>query len=313
MVHVSKTAVFTALVGAAHGLLNHKKSEASTEVVDFAWRRSNMSAPDPDDYGETNGECECLNWKHVYSRGAIPCGSGREYEHKVIEGDVPFWVPQMFQVTEVCHNFFLRIDDNVCVNRLHDRYMHHYRPQQWCYVLADCTGSGTVETLDQGNKQVRIKWCDPKHGDNMLWDYTPEELFRFAADHDLDTAQLAKMAYRIEREATWENAKGGWGQTETVALAKSSTRMQKLVNYIKEIDQYVVLDSDNQHPPFGIVKGSKAWEINPDPHPDRRAPNTFSQWGCVANCTDGEMVKEAKTKWARQRADGTYQAEHDRW
>jgi len=339
MATLGQAVVFATVLGTAYGshsFLKHKKIAVNESTEELEWsflkRRANSTQqpgmpgmpgmpglpglpgmpsipgvpagmPDPDDYGETNGDCACLNWKKVYERGAIPCGAGREHEHKVIEHDIPFWISQRFLVGEVCHNFFLRIDDNVCVNRLQDRYKNHMRPQQWCYVLAECTGSGTIDTL-QANTPVRIKWCDPRKGDDMLWEYTPEELFKFALDNDLDPAQAAKFAYRVEREATWDAVKGQWGQTSNIDFSSLGSRMQRVVNFIKDVDQYVVLDSKDRHPPFGIVKGNKAWQISPDPKPDRRAPNTFSQWGCVADCEDGK-VKAPQIGWNHQNADGS--------
>jgi len=217
--------------------------------------------------------CKCLVWKDVYSQHGVECGAGQELT----------WAGGMdtkpFLGEEFCSHFYEKVSHSLCVN-LH---FNEQRSEQWCYVSPEC------EALNGGGAVGSLKWkqCTPGQ-DLMLGQMAPEEVHGVAVSDNKDAGLILKMAYPIyQAEMKWPAVKecladmGGEGCTTLQSVQAAGKPM--------------IFDSEDGHPPFGVVVGSKALESHFTPWFFQTvkskvedlwiSPGKMNDYECVSGCS----------------------------
>lgn len=186
--------------------------------------------------------CTCLRWEGVYRDLGVRCGS-------VFEGGG----------VEMCTTFFEAIPSNFCFN-----VQQGPDHGQWCYVRAACErlGGGGVLGSAPG---VSWKMCDAGH-DDMSREMTVEFLLGWAAQNDIMPALLMKEAYPTWEGRSWEQVRGYFaaGDNHTIDLAAFPEDLRGEVSSAMINGTPAVFDSEDHHPPFGILEGAKIFEVITD-------------------------------------------------
>jgi len=223
--------------------------------------------------------CECLNWEQVYKRNGAKCGDGHELSFVLRTGMVD-WLARLMYNVEFCYNFFMRIDDNPCVNMVMDNQPGEWYNNQWCYVSKECPTSTHLNTSSLLNAKI----CEPGR-DKMLRDQTPFELREMAKEHDLSIGLLMKMAYPVEGEARWPSVEALFRNDSAVALASVNASALARLRYLQSTGAGYVLDSDKGRAPFGVIKGGKTYLIEKDEvNRQETHPWTHTNFKCLSNC-----------------------------
>lgn len=263
-------ALAAVLVGRAQGLSRSQH------------RQPSQPAPFSDD-------CECLNWKNVYDRQAVYCGQAFEYMFSW-ELDIPWWAHEIAHRRDACVDFFEKMDDNVCVNTHQDHHAMARKARaidgQWCYVPKECS----VGRPTNGTSQVAWKLCGSE--DTWSRNMTLEEVKDFASENDLDIAFTLKMVYPVMNAVAWDFAQTYWGlKGKEPPNTENANKeiIEKMVSRIKKKGTIMVVNSQDNNPPFGMVQGEKAWMIMPTAVEKRRRgsqelAHERSQLWCVAGC-----------------------------
>mmetsp|Transcript_73935 Transcript_73935/g.208725 ORF Transcript_73935/g.208725 Transcript_73935/m.208725 type:complete len:245 (-) Transcript_73935:148-882(-) len=202
--------------------------------------------------------CECQSWYDVYEKNGM-CGRSNEYffasgihqpapEHVV--GLAGLW-------SAYCSDFFMRIDDNVCVNiNIGTEY------GQWCYVDAACEdlngaqGKGRITA----NKALRWKQCTSGR-DRMLRDYSIKDLVGFTQRHGIPLHLADHLAWPTFYHGQWKQV----GEFFTPG-SKFAERMEwELREELEAIVAYgkpvVFHQTSTLKPPHMIVEGKTRFNV----------------------------------------------------
>jgi len=220
--------------------------------------------------------CACLEWQEVYSTFLAHCGDGYEYFPAIQKG-VPKEAAPKYLEQSFCKDFFQKLDDNECVNMVHDNTQNMwYSGKTWCWVPKGCP-MVSEEAYDY-RVHAKVKFCSP--GDLALGHFLPSELEAYSQDHDLDIGLLSKFAYPVEHSFRWNDFKGKVmdkfchtlkdskesesmlatvNGTEVSASAVEQTLKAKLIG-MREMAQAAILVNDGL-PPFGVITLKSVWEI----------------------------------------------------
>lgn len=229
--------------------------------------------------------CECLGWKAVYERNGAWCGQGHEFSTFVANEGLEIWLAKLAESQETCLDFFLRIEDPVCVNILRMNLPGEWYGGQWCYVDEAC------ETADpaNGTAQVKVKTCKPGR-DRMLRDMTPDELQDFAEENDLDYGFTAKMAYPVETEATWQKSKQYFNLVRGKSRAQMNHTIANRVQRFQGLKEPIVLSNEDDESDIALMHGSKVIEIKQASDFNKYQPYTKTTAECVHGCPVTEPV-----------------------
>jgi len=224
--------------------------------------------------------CDCVNWQEAYRTGGAKCGDGHEF-YVASSSGIPKFMRPILLGLEFCQGFYKRIDDNFCVNLDHDNHPDEWFGGQWCYVSSQCTSAAPAN----GTGTLRVKLC-AEGRDKLLRDKPLAELFAWAKSNDFETGLLLKMAYPLEKKATWPLIKDVFSGSkvnleEFPALRQAHERLPMVMRPGKPL----VLDSPDGHPPFGVVQDSTAYLLElPMTPKDMSHPNSITTVTCVAGC-----------------------------
>mmetsp|Transcript_40993 Transcript_40993/g.124208 ORF Transcript_40993/g.124208 Transcript_40993/m.124208 type:complete len:175 (-) Transcript_40993:7-531(-) len=172
------------------------------------------------------------------------------------------------------------MDDSICINFLFGNEPEAWYSGQWCYVSDGCAEASPANRT----ASVRIKTCQPGR-DAMLREKTPVELHEWARKHGLEFGLTVKTAYPVEQQLTWPAASAAFGQDPGAAARPLDAAQAAKLRAIRNSGRPVVLDSEDEHPPYAVVWGSAAYLLEPareQPQPGR--PFTYTSWSCVHGC-----------------------------
>jgi len=252
-------------------------------------------------------DCECLSWAGVFTRHGALCGDGHEFSF-VYKFGTPSWLAHTLFYHEICREFYHKLDDNSCMNKLLDNEWYN---DQWCYVAKECPDA--VPT--NGSTIIGMKTCKPGV-DSFMRDKTPEELHELAKEFGLSMGILVKEAYQTEsRVANWSMIEPLYHDDATISLAQFNESASSLIqgntaaikrssgdfselaksrvdadalSKLRELQasgQAFVLDSNNGRAPFAIIKGQRAFVLEKDPDNYREGfPSTYTKFRCIRNC-----------------------------
>lgn len=252
-------------------------------------------------------DCECLSWSGVFMRSGALCGDGHEFSFTYRHW-TPSWLAHTLFYHELCEEFYHKLDDNSCTNKLQDNAWYN---DQWCYVAKECPDAVPAN----GSNVVWLKTC--KQGvDNLMRDKTPEELHQLAKEFGLNMGVLVKEAYQIESNvANWSMIEPLYHDDATISLAQTTESASSLIrgntagitqssgnfselaksrvdatalSALEELQasgQAYVLESNTGRAPFAIVKGQRAFVVEKDPENYREGfPWTYTKFRCIRNC-----------------------------
>jgi len=223
--------------------------------------------------------CECLNWKQVYKRNGAKCGDGHEFSFALRTGMLP-WLAKLMYSVEFCYNFFMRIDDNPCVNMVFDNAPGEWWNSQWCYVAKECA----IATPLNSSNILAAKICEPGK-DKLMRDSTPWQLREMAREHDLSIGAVMKFAYPIETQAKWPTVEALFRNTSEVALAQVNASAAARLRYLQSTGAGFVLDSEKGRAPFGVIKGGKTYLVTKDEvNRHENHPWTHTNFECLHDC-----------------------------
>mmetsp|Transcript_11628 Transcript_11628/g.23572 ORF Transcript_11628/g.23572 Transcript_11628/m.23572 type:complete len:129 (+) Transcript_11628:1-387(+) len=127
--------------------------------------------------------------------------------------------------------------------------------------------------------------CTPE-AETMLGEMAPEEVHKVAEAEKLDPGLVLKMAYPLYQEGLkWPDVKPcltGWKRPACSKLAE-----------IQALKTPMIFDSEDGHPPFGVVVGERAYESHFSTwlyHTLRKGgdpwanPSRMNEYECVAGC-----------------------------
>jgi len=187
--------------------------------------------------------CQCLSWRDVYAGHGLECGAGQE----LVWAGGPASKPSLGE--EFCTRFYEKVSGNFCTQL----YFSKQRTEQWCYVSSACTA------LNGGGAAGALKWkqCTPGR-DTMLGEMTPEQVHKVAEAENMDPGLVLKMSYPVyEQGLRWLQVKrciAGDASADCAALEK-----------VRAAGKPMIFDSQDGHPPFGLVNGSLAVESHFSP------------------------------------------------
>lgn len=223
--------------------------------------------------------CECINWQDAYFKKGVTCGQGHEMAHGNVDGAVQ------------CRDFFERFDTNYCVNV----GQSGVEDKQWCYVDSKCTNLKGGEHVS--GAEVSWKHCTEK--DPKTRELAMEELVVLSKSQDMSLSLLVKMAYptlQMEPVPTaerWMFAQRAWGihdgfpNATTAKFGLATAQFDNMNEIAKRKQSIVILNSDAGYPPYGVVRGRRAYEIRAASAHNRDAkhPSTFTEARCLAGCS----------------------------
>lgn len=225
--------------------------------------------------------CKCMFFNTTFAHGYAACGDGHEWavgQHNDPNVAVHHLREAMYG--EFCPAFFSRLEYDLCVNIVHDNQPDEWWGQGWCYVSSKCEKADP----SNGTGSAKIRHCE-RGVDPHLGDKTPLELLRYSRMYDFDMGLLCKTAYPVDRVARWPLVAEyvwtqGARQTDHPAVPPAIARLKDL----QAKGTPHVLDSDDHHPPFGVIWGKKAFLIEADPELDWSHPSTVTTWRCLSGC-----------------------------
>eukprot|EP00747_Dinoflagellata_sp_TGD_P064022 gnl/TRDRNA2_/TRDRNA2_153708_c0_seq1.p1 gnl/TRDRNA2_/TRDRNA2_153708_c0~~gnl/TRDRNA2_/TRDRNA2_153708_c0_seq1.p1 ORF type:complete len:592 (-),score=156.87 gnl/TRDRNA2_/TRDRNA2_153708_c0_seq1:67-1842(-) len=156
--------------------------------------------------------CQCIPWKEVYSDRGIECGQGLEMavltgkkadiskplsvkdKDSALEGMDTELLTQ--RAEEFCGQFYQRLNASTCINQQFRATMET-DTGSWCYVsdkCADLNGGAKVP-----GTSLSVKTCTPGK-DSILRDFQPNELTKFALEHDNKLSTMVDFAYVRQNE-----------------------------------------------------------------------------------------------------------------
>jgi len=257
-----------------------------------------------------SGECQCLNWKDVFTQRGGRCGQG--YEHflpRSGNGTGAHLKTGLFQELwegELCDRVFARLDTNGCVQQNMGEVSNSAKAG-WCYVDTTCSS----DKLDlrrisaAGSPSLGLRMCVPS-ADRFLYDKSPQDLQKFASDQGLDMGHLVKLTYPTMRDP-WERISSFFTMNMSLSTTKTSFRLR----HTAESRNTVVWSSRNGLPPFGVTQGLNAWEVGFRPHARRDVmsdPTSVEVWAkvtkfrCVSGCSGGELADDLPVVKLNERA-----------
>jgi len=222
--------------------------------------------------------CKCVGWKDAYSKLGAKCGGGHELDIVPMPGFMARMIPQMSY--EFCQMYFSNLpNDNYCMNTKFGQQS----PTEWCYVRADCVGSGKNGTL-------QTKSCT-RGQDATLGEMRFEDFAAYAHRSKLELGLMTQFAF-----PTWEGEKlpdvqAFWGLPAPADAKPISEELRGRLQAVVDSGKTMFFVSRDGHPPYGVVEGKKLYYINFDPQskPDFAHKEDMNQWRCVAGC--GEANK----------------------
>jgi len=208
--------------------------------------------------------CACLGWQQAYINGAT-CDMGEQW----------------------CLGFLWRIPDAICM-KTNLTTMNTTEPfQPSCFVSSSCQQLNGGKTI---NANFSMKSC-VEGEDRMLGDLTPPDLIEFASERDLDIGFTARVAYTVST-TVWP-----W---RTVKTHQTTPEQNAEVQKIQASGVPTLIDSADAMPPYAVIFGDKAYEMNLDRfymlqssvagrsvfrHPNRMTTVTMNAWTAdVCNC-----------------------------
>jgi len=248
-----------------------------------------------------SGDCGCLNWRDVFTQRGGRCGQG--YEHFLSRngnGTGAHLKTGLFQELwegELCDKVFARLDTDGCVQQNMGEASSSAQAG-WCYVNATCSS----DKLDlrrlsgAGNPAFGPRMCVPG-ADRFLYEKSPEELQKFASDQGLDMGHLVKLAYPTMKEP-WERVSSFFTMNKSLHTTEISFRLRRTA----ERGNTVVWSSRNGLPPFGVTRGTQAWEVGLRPRARRAVlsdPDRLEVWAsvtkfrCLSGCSGRRPLGDA--------------------
>jgi hypothetical protein len=201
----------------------------------------------------SNKACECMSWQDVYRNHNVTCGQGLEL---AVFGGMK---AKEFVGMEFCVHFYHNISSNFCTQGMFGTP----NEEQWCYVSSECQELGGGSPV---NSEVSWKQCQDDV-DTTLRTLTPEQLYNLSVKEDRDAGLMLKMAYPTWPTTAelgglhWEDVKDYLNGTATEAAQNVTNALQFLETYKRPY----VFDSEDGHPPIGVVYGKKIYESNLTP------------------------------------------------
>jgi len=211
--------------------------------------------------GEDYDPCRCLNWRSVYhARIPAPCGMSNEYFFASgIHEPAPEHVVGLSSLwSHFCTDFFMRIDDRVCVNvNIGSEY------GQWCFVDAACGNLNGAEGKGgiTGNKRLKWKQCASENGDVMLRDYTVDDLIAFADRNHIPFHVADHYAWPTFYHGQWKDVQEffmpGFKTSEKIHW-ELREELESIVAYGKPVvfDQTATFG-----PPHMVVEGHSRFNV----------------------------------------------------
>jgi hypothetical protein len=258
-----------------------------------------------------SGDCQCLNWKDVFTQRGGRCGQG--YEHflpRSGNGTGAHLKTGLFQELwegELCDRVFARLDTDGCLQQNMGE-VGNSAQAGWCYVNATCSS----DRLDlhrvsaSGGSSLGLRMCVPG-ADRFLYEKSPQELQKFASDQGIDMGHLVKLTYPTMREP-WERVSSFFTMNKSLHTSEISFRLK----HTAERGNTVVWSSRNGLPPFGVTQGLNAWEVGFRPRARRAVmsdPTSVQVWAqvtkfrCVSGCSGGELADDAPVVKLYERTD----------
>jgi len=234
-----------------------------------------------------NDSCVCLNWKATYADKKIPCGVGSEFFFMTGETTPSKEAIHRAQNTPnmqgadfikgnrddmFCKEFFETLDFNTCVNINigHDE-------GTWCYVDSHC------KNLNVGQKVpgYDVSWKKCSAGsDRTFRNFTPEALFNFSKQNDIDMTVLDKLAYPGHR--------GGEEQIQLIHTYdfKEGTVPGQVGMLINTSEPIFFDTHPDGHTPHVILHRGKAYRVDSvsKSERDETHPGTWSTFRCMSGC-----------------------------
>lgn len=249
--------------------------------------------------------CSCLTFAEVYSQRGGVCGEGLEL---VVALNGTF-MPSLALISKVkktvieeyCTNFYRKMDTSLCVKVApFGPDMDDWLGQSWCYVDEQCGEEHHTQKVPDkiGKRDFRVKQCEHHHGDYMLGDLPPEQLYLFARNKSLMMGHLVIMAYpRIEGLLAADMAQA-WRYGDIFKLP------QTLADMIRANKPVVVATQSDGHGDQVVVHGMTAWRVraiqenDANGFPTLKCPNTTQcmekdpcNFGCKAGSVQDVLAK----------------------
>jgi len=134
--------------------------------------------------------------------------------------------------------------------------------------------------------------------DRFLYEKSPQELQEVASRWGLDMGHLVKLAYPT-MGASWEKVSAFFTMNNRSLLgAEVSTRLRRTAAR----GNTVVWSSRNGLPPFGVTRGTQAWEVGLRPRARRAVlsdPDRLEVWAsvtkfrCLSGCSGRRPLGDA--------------------
>lgn len=241
---------------------------------------------------EHDEACECVNWKQLYELkdARLQCGDGLEmFTYAEGKGDEHTRLNALHSSNgqKICNKFFKKLNNNFCVNVGQHNTGDAWHNKQWCYV--DSHKCGRLNGgMHVSGSQVSWKLCN--ENDSRLRESTLDDLSVLSKADDLDLALLTKMAYPVNEEHLWWQVQGAWNVYMGAPRADGhkfidQAYMPKMQKIQDSKEPMVFLNTKSGMPPFGVVVGNKAYEIQGNRAQNKSLPGTLNKAVCVNGCT----------------------------
>eukprot|EP00420_Gonyaulax_spinifera_P022974 CAMPEP_0197916638 /NCGR_PEP_ID=MMETSP1439-20131203/82329_1 /TAXON_ID=66791 /ORGANISM="Gonyaulax spinifera, Strain CCMP409" /LENGTH=263 /DNA_ID=CAMNT_0043538673 /DNA_START=51 /DNA_END=842 /DNA_ORIENTATION=+ len=219
------------------------------------------------------GPCDCMSAKHIYQNKLLKCGDGMEI--KFSQGGSK----SEDQKLQRCANLFEKISQPVCTNVMSGKE----GAGQWCYVSSQCKDLHGGRPVTK-NSDVSWKLCKPGK-DDLMSAHSLEDLSLFAKKHDVDLAEVVRMAYPTKEDMKWENME------EFLTTGNRATEPRKAV---VAANKPIILETMEGSMPFYVVHGKKLYQVYSTEYsknavslmrdPYKRA-GYMTYYKCLSGCT----------------------------
>lgn len=203
--------------------------------------------------------CSCLPWADVYNKTDVVCGDAHEFGTGRMGTNLTkeqYYVASTDGWSELCLGFYHKVKEPLCMN-------FHIGPDwgQWCYVGQECKNLNGGQFMPTRN--ISWKECAPNQ-DRMSRPMLAKDLVDIAAKHSVDAALMMKMAYPVFQDMTWEGMQYGLsksGPNGAINVQAFPEHHRQMVSDALASTTTLVLDSEDHHPPFGIIEKSNVYQI----------------------------------------------------
>jgi len=243
--------------------------------------------------------CECMKWTDVYApiEGSplAACGDGMELMAGESKG-LPAFLAHKYLDKGFCKEFFMKLDDNECVNVVHDTAPGHWwSGHEWCWVSVACPLASEISP--SVDIHAKVKFCGET--DLALSHFSMEGLIDYAETEDIDLGLAVKMAFGVSHQLEWGHFQATFmsehcadyalGGVKKHLKGKAQLALQSDLEAI--LKKHQTKEGQNLHglvlvndgiPPYGVITTAAIWECYAEDPTIVTHPNEESI--CVCLC-----------------------------